>query len=155
MEQTTYPQVGQKCRFDPYREVGGMSEIFMNPAKGTNPKDACMVTGEVIYVNLRHKWFLARYGAHNKRISFKFCDIGELVTVQGVKLPEVPKRRTGRPSNNAKAVVCVTTGKAYPSIQAAATATGLSESAVASCCRGYSKQVKGFAFQWAAKGVQG
>lgn len=156
MELTRYPQVGQKCRFDPYQETGGMSEMFMNPARpaGTNPKDARRVTGKIIYVNLRHQWFLARYGAAHKRISFKFCDIGKLVTVEGMKMPEPPpKKPVLHIPNASKPVICTTTGKRYPSIKAASDDIGISESAIASCCRGYSKQVKGFAFRW-AEGVK-
>lgn len=146
MELTTYPQVGQKCRFDPYQETGGMGGLLPTERGGKFG----MVTGEIIYVNLPHKWFLAQYGEESKRISFKFCDIGKLVTVKGMKMPK-PEEKKPLPhlQSAAKAVICVTTGKTYPSIIEAAKDTGLSPSSVATCCRGVVKQARGMQFRFA------
>ena len=147
METTALPQVGQKCQFDPYREVGGMSDSFMNPNKR-------IVMGQIIYVNYRHRWFLAEYGEHNKRISFKFCDIGRLVAVHGLKSPEKKpdnrKRPAGRipPPDHSKPVICLTTGKIYPSATIAAKLNGCSRASVASCCRGEVKQRCGLEWAW-------
>jgi hypothetical protein len=68
-----YVTVGQKVRFDPFEDIVGFGI------------DACRseVTGTVVEVYQEHKWFSVEYGDPKQRISFKFCDIGERVTVIG------------------------------------------------------------------------
>ena len=66
--------VGEKVRFNPTKCMSAKTDAF------EQGKD---VVGEIIEVNYNHKWFLVEYGCPALRISFKFCDIGELVKVYG------------------------------------------------------------------------
>lgn len=66
--------VGDKVRFDPFAEMKGF---------GAEGNRGNFVTGTVVMVNYEHKWFSVEYGDPKMRTSFKFCDIGELVTVCG------------------------------------------------------------------------
>lgn len=66
-------QVGQKVRFDPGESFKGF---------GSNDfRDE--VTGTVVAVYRKHKWFSVEYGEPKQRTSFKFCDVGKSVTVIG------------------------------------------------------------------------
>lgn len=67
-------ETGQKVRFDPFSHIQsfGSSDI-----KGR------FVTGTIVYVNKRNKWFSVEYGSPALRTSFKFCDIGNGVTICG------------------------------------------------------------------------
>lgn len=67
-------KVGQKVRFDPLDYIAGMGA---EAVRGT------MVTGTVVMVNVPHKWFSVEYGEPKQRTSFKFCDIGQEVTIIG------------------------------------------------------------------------
>ena len=66
--------VGQKVRFDPYREMKGY---------GAEDSRGNFVTGIIVAVNEPHKWFSVEYGNPKARTSFKFCDIGNVVKVCG------------------------------------------------------------------------
>lgn len=66
--------VGEKVRFDPYEHITGIDIECMR---------GHFVTGEVVEVNYRHKWFSVEYGCPAMRTSFKFCDIGSVVKVIG------------------------------------------------------------------------
>ena len=65
-------QLGQKVKFDPFEEQTGFAS---SDCKGN------YVTGTVVYVNERHKWFSVEFGDPKARTSFKFCDIGEEVKI--------------------------------------------------------------------------
>ena len=67
-------KVGQKVRFDPFKEVTGF---------GSNDNRGNYVTGTVVSVNVPHKWFSVEYGEPTMRTSFKFCDIGKAVSCDG------------------------------------------------------------------------
>lgn len=67
-------EVGQKVRFDPFNEVKGF---------GAENNRGNYVIGTVVMVNRPHTWFSVEYGNPKQRTSFKFCDIGEKVTVCG------------------------------------------------------------------------
>lgn len=67
-------KVGQKVRFDPFKDITGFSS---NDCRGKT------VVGTVVMVNVPHKWFSVEYGNPKMRASFKFCDIGQAVTVCG------------------------------------------------------------------------
>ena len=64
---------GVKVRFDPFGSIqfSGSMDI-----KGG------IVTGTVVYVNRKHKWFSVEYG-NGLRTSFKFSDVGYEVNVCG------------------------------------------------------------------------
>ena len=62
-------QVGQKVRFDAFQHI-----------KSSIDRIKEITVGTVVYINERHKWFSVQYG-ENQRISFKFCDIGQNVTI--------------------------------------------------------------------------
>ena len=64
-------EVGQKVRFDPSYSWMGYGV------------EACRgrVTGEVVFVNEEHQWFLVQYG--DMRTSFKLSQIGQEVRVCG------------------------------------------------------------------------
>ena len=67
-------KVGQKVRFDPLDYISGMGA---EAVRGTE------VTGTVVMVNVPHKWFLVEDNKTKLRASYKFCDIGEAVTIIG------------------------------------------------------------------------
>lgn len=67
-------KVGQKVRFDPFKEITGFA---------SKDNRGCIVTGTVVMVNYPHKWFSVEYGNPKARTSFKFCDIGKDVNVCG------------------------------------------------------------------------
>lgn len=64
------PQLGQMVRFDPFQSITGFSSELN---RGN------YVTGTVVYVNEPHKWFSV--DLDGQRSSFKFCDIGDTVTL--------------------------------------------------------------------------
>lgn len=67
-------EVGQKVRFDPFYYVGGYcAEVIRGH----------LVTGTVVMVNEPHKWFSVEYGNPKARASFKFSDIGQVVSIVG------------------------------------------------------------------------
>ena len=65
-------QVGQKVEFDPFEYLTGYG---VEDIRGET------VTGTVDYVNYEHRWFSVVF--ENSRHSFKFHDIGEVVTICG------------------------------------------------------------------------
>lgn len=67
-------KVGQKVRFDPLDYISVMGSLEV---RGT------IVTGTVVGVYKKHKWFSVEYGEPKQRTSFKFCDIGQEVTIIG------------------------------------------------------------------------
>ena len=69
-------EVGQKVCFDPFEDTKGF---------GSRDNKGNVVTGTVVYINEPHQWFLVEYkcGKSKLRTSFKFCDVGERVTVCG------------------------------------------------------------------------
>ena len=67
-------KVGQKVRFDPLNYISGL---------GAEEVRGNLVTGTVVMVNVPHKWFSVEYGEPKQRASFKFCDIGSVVTICG------------------------------------------------------------------------
>ena len=67
-------KVGQKVRFDPFKELKGF---------GAEDNRGNYVTGTVVMVNAPHKWFSVEYGNPNMRTSFNFSDIGSVVKVCG------------------------------------------------------------------------
>ena len=64
---------GRKVRFDPFAEVNGYG---VESIRG-------MVTGTIVKVYPEHQWFSVVFGDHKQRISFKFADAGERVTLIG------------------------------------------------------------------------
>lgn len=62
-------QVGQKVRFDPFEAIRSQKE----------PSE--YITGTVVFVNERNKWFSVQYG-ENQRASFKFYEIGQKVHIE-------------------------------------------------------------------------
>ena len=67
-------KVGQQVKFDPLQYINGFAS---GDVKGK------YVTGTVVMVNEPHQWFSVEYGDPKARTSFKFCDIGSVVTVCG------------------------------------------------------------------------
>lgn len=69
-------KIGQKVRFDPMLHIRGYgSEEFRGH----------YVTGTIVSVNAPHRWFSVEHDFEGvlQRFSFKFCDIGDVVTVYG------------------------------------------------------------------------
>ena len=60
-------KIGQKVRFDPFKETTGFSSLMH---KGKE------VTGTVIYVNELHGWFTVEYGELKLPMSFQYSQIG-------------------------------------------------------------------------------
>ena len=67
-------KVGQKVRFDPLGFVTGY---------GAEALRGFTCKGTIVMVNEPHKWFSVEYGDPKMRTSFKFCDIGQKVTIIG------------------------------------------------------------------------
>ena len=67
-------KVGQKVRFDPFEYLTGF---------GASDNRGNYVIGTVVMVNEQNQWFSVEYENPKMRASFKFCDIGEAVTVCG------------------------------------------------------------------------
>ena len=65
--------VGQKVRFELFGEMKGFD---MGCLRET-------VTGTVVMVNEPHQWFSVECGDPKMLTSFKFCDVGSVVTVCG------------------------------------------------------------------------
>lgn len=65
--------VGQQVQFDPFETGFGFG---IGDCRG-------LVTGTIVKIYPNHKWFSVVYGDDKQRTSFKFCDIGERVTVIG------------------------------------------------------------------------
>ncbi len=66
-------QVGQKVMFDPFAEITGFA---------SEDNRGNYVTGTVVAVYPRGKWFSVEYGNPTARTSFKFCDIGKEVKIR-------------------------------------------------------------------------
>jgi hypothetical protein len=62
-------QVGQKVRFNPFTTMKDSVEQIRTT-----------VTGTVVWINGRHKWFSVQYG-NDQRTSFKFSEIGQNVHI--------------------------------------------------------------------------
>lgn len=67
-------KVGQKVRFDPFRTLQGFAS---RDVKGKERE------GTVVLVNEPCRWIGVEFGTPTQRISFKFCDIGEVVEICG------------------------------------------------------------------------
>ena len=62
-------KVGQKVRFDPFGFMSGCgAEVIRRK-----------VTGKVVFVNTRHRWFEVVDNKGRSRTTFHFCDIGKKV----------------------------------------------------------------------------
>lgn len=67
--------VGMKVQFDPFEYVHSSGSVDYRGSK---------VVGTVVMVNYEHQWFSVEYGKDPiMKTSFKFCDIGQVVTVLG------------------------------------------------------------------------
>lgn len=64
-------KLGQKVRFDPFATITAMGIEDIRQ----------LVSGTIVYINWKHKWFSVKYGS--LRTSFQFCDIGKEVKVCG------------------------------------------------------------------------
>lgn len=64
-------KLGQKVRFDPFAAITamGIEEIRQ------------LVSGTIVYINWKHRWFSVKYG--DLMTSFHFFDIGKEVTICG------------------------------------------------------------------------
>lgn len=62
-------KVGQKVKFDPFDCLTGYG------TEVTHRK----VTGKVVFVNARHRWFEVVDNKGKSRTTFHFCDIGKKV----------------------------------------------------------------------------
>jgi len=62
-------KVGQKVRFDPFDCLTGYGTEVIHRK----------VTGKVVFVNARHRWFTVVDSKGRYRASFHFCDIGKKV----------------------------------------------------------------------------
>ena len=62
-------KVGQKVRFDPFESLTGNDIDTIRKR----------VTGTVVFVNMKHRWFSVAYDKGRSRISFHFADIGKKV----------------------------------------------------------------------------
>jgi hypothetical protein len=65
--------IGDTVKFAPFK---GMKGILFE----CNTED---VTGTVVMINYKHKWFLVEFGESKLRTAFNFADIGKDVTICG------------------------------------------------------------------------
>lgn len=65
-------RIGQKVRFDPFAHIT-CSDI--TAIRGS-------VTGTIVAIYPDHNWFSVEYG-NKQRISFKFSDVGSVVSLIG------------------------------------------------------------------------
>ena len=68
-------EIGQMVQFVPNWD----ENIFYSAKE----RQAHTVTGKVVYINTKHRYFTAEYGKHRQKESFNFSQIGEKVTVCG------------------------------------------------------------------------
>lgn len=62
-------RVGQQVQFDPFEYLTGYGvEIIRRK-----------VTGTIVFINVKHRWFSVAYDEGRSRISFHFCEIGRKV----------------------------------------------------------------------------
>ena len=61
-------------QFDPFESITGFAS---EDCRGK------IVTGTVVEVNYKNKWFSVEYGEPKMRTSFKFCDIDKAVRICG------------------------------------------------------------------------
>lgn len=66
-------KVGTRVKFDAFGEFSSQGNIRAH----------LYTTGTVVYVNAKHKWFSVEHGNPKMRSSFKFCEIGKVVTIIG------------------------------------------------------------------------
>lgn len=64
--------IGSRVRFD------SMKDLKQSVEKTKN-----IVTGTVVYINRKHRWFSVEYGEPKLRGSFLLSDIGEKVHILG------------------------------------------------------------------------
>ena len=62
--------IGSRVRFD------SMADLKQSVEKTKN-----IVTGTVVYINRKHRWFSVEYGEPKQRFSFLFSDIGKKVRI--------------------------------------------------------------------------
>ena len=68
-------RVGQKVQFDPFEYIQSF---------GSSDHRGGIAVGTVVLVNYENQWFSVEYGEKpTLRTSFKFCDIGQVVTILG------------------------------------------------------------------------
>lgn len=67
---------GDTVQFDPFKEITGFA---------SEDNRGKLVTGTVVEVNYKHKWFSVEYscGGEKQRTSFKFSQIGKDVRLCG------------------------------------------------------------------------
>ena len=65
--------LGMQVQFDPFAEMAGYGVEMVRKT----------VTGTVVYVNEKNRWFSVEYGDPKQRIGFKFADIGRKVKLLG------------------------------------------------------------------------
>ena len=65
-------RIGQKVRFDPFEGIKFSDVTSLRKE----------VTGTIVAINEKHKWFSVEYG-NKMRTSFKFSDVGSVVTLIG------------------------------------------------------------------------
>lgn len=64
--------IGSRVRFD------SMEDLKQSVEKTKN-----IVTGTVVYINRKHRWFSVEYGELKQRVSFLFSDIGKKAQMLG------------------------------------------------------------------------
>lgn len=62
--------IGSRVRFD------SMADLKQSEEKTKN-----IVTGTVVYINRKHRWFSVEYGEPKLRVSFLLSDIGKKVRI--------------------------------------------------------------------------
>ena len=62
---------------------------------------------------------------------------------------------TGRKNGRSKAVICLTTGKIYESMNLASKETGVQQSDISRCCSKQLKQTKGLKWQYYKEYLKG
>lgn len=64
--------IGDQVKFNPFKGMKGV--LFEGNGE---------VTGTVVMINYKHKYFLVEFGEHQLKTAYNFSDIGKDVTICG------------------------------------------------------------------------
>ena len=65
--------IGDQVKFNPFK---GLKDVLLEG-------NSVEVTGTVVMINYKHRYFLVEFGEHQLKTAFNFADIGKDVTICG------------------------------------------------------------------------
>lgn len=129
------PKIGAKIPLNPYINT----DCLGRKVRGAT-------TGTVVYINRKHRFFIAEFESPGGKIreAFKFCMRDDFACTLGEPIAEPSPKRTGEK----KRVRCSTTGKIYPSIKEASRQTGVDVNMISRICRKERGALDGINFEY-------